>query len=63
MTFARTQPWPVAMAASLTELFAPDLMAKRLEAFQKHYTWVDAERAGLEYFQEPADAVQAGTRA
>jgi len=49
VTFARTQPWPIAMASSLTELFAPDLMAKRLEAFQKHYTWVDA--GGLEYFK------------
>src|SRR5260370_39550810 len=49
VTFARTQPWPIAMASSLTELFAPDLMAKRLEAFQRHYTWVDA--GGLEYFK------------
>src|SRR6266568_1054354 len=28
--FARRQPWPIAVASSLTELFAPDLMAKRL---------------------------------
>ncbi|HEY8900871.1 MAG TPA: pyrroloquinoline-quinone synthase PqqC [Chthoniobacterales bacterium] len=40
VTFARTQPWPVAIASSLTELFAPDLMAERLAAFRKHYTWV-----------------------
>jgi len=57
VTFARTQPWPIAMASSLTELFAPDLMAKRLEAFQRHYTWV-TRRAGI--FQEPADAGAAG---
>ena len=50
VSFARTQPWPVAVASSLTELFAPDLMAKRLEAFQRHYTWV--EPRGLEYFQK-----------
>jgi len=46
--FARTQPWPVAVASSLTELFAPDLMAKRLEAFQIHYQWV--EPRGFDYF-------------
>ncbi|HEV2208428.1 MAG TPA: pyrroloquinoline-quinone synthase PqqC [Verrucomicrobiae bacterium] len=49
VNFARTQPWPVAVASSLTELFAPDLMAKRLEAFETFYTWV--EPRGLEYFK------------
>jgi pyrroloquinoline-quinone synthase len=47
--FAKTEPWPVAVASSLTELFAPDLMAKRLEAFEKYYTWIDA--SGLDYFR------------
>jgi pyrroloquinoline-quinone synthase len=47
--FARTEPWPVAIASSLTELFAPDLMAQRLEAFQTHYTWVPSW--GFDYFQ------------
>ena len=47
--FARTQPWPIAVASSLTELFAPDLMAQRIEAFEKFYTWI--EPAGLEYFR------------
>jgi pyrroloquinoline-quinone synthase len=46
--FARTKPWPVAVASSLTELFAPDLMARRLEAFQTHYTWVPS--GGFDYF-------------
>ena len=50
VNFCRTQRWPIAMASSLTELFAPDLMAKRLEAFEKHYTWVKPE--GLEYFKK-----------
>lgn len=49
VNFARTQPWPISVASSLTELFAPDLMAKRLEAFHVHYTWVEAR--GLEYFR------------
>lgn len=46
--FARTKPWQVAVASSLTELFAPDLMARRLQAFQTHYTWVPAW--GFDYF-------------
>jgi pyrroloquinoline-quinone synthase len=49
----------VAVAASLTELFAGDIMAARLAAFEKHYAWVDP--AGLAYFrsrttQAPRDA-------
>jgi pyrroloquinoline-quinone synthase len=47
--FARTQPWPIAVASSLTELFAPDLMAQRIEAFERFYGWI--EPAGLEYFR------------
>jgi pyrroloquinoline-quinone synthase len=47
--FARTQPWPLSVAASLTELFAPDLMATRLVAFEKFYTWIDPH--GLDYFR------------
>jgi pyrroloquinoline-quinone synthase len=49
VNFARTQPWPVAIASSLTELFAPDLMATRLVAFEKFYNWIDP--SGLEYFR------------
>jgi len=62
VTFARTQPWPIAIASSLTELFAPDLMAKRLAAFERFYPWVKAR--GLEYFknrltQAPRDSGEA----
>ncbi len=49
VNFARTQPWPIAVASSLTELFAPDLMATRLAAFEKHYTWV--QPWGFDYFK------------
>jgi pyrroloquinoline-quinone synthase len=49
INFARTQPWPIAIASSLTELFAPDLMAKRLDAFQNYYTWIASD--GLDYFR------------
>jgi len=49
VNFARTQPWPVAIASSLTELFAPNLMATRLAAFERHYTWV--QPWGFDYFR------------
>ncbi len=38
-----------AVAASLTELFAGDLMRRRIAAWQQHYPWVKPE--GLRYFQ------------
>ena len=49
VTFARTRPWTEAVASSLTELFAPDLMAERLAAFEQHYPWID--RQALAYFR------------
>lgn len=49
VTFARTRPWVEAVASSLTELFAPDLMAERLAAFERFYPWID--RDGLAYFR------------
>ena len=38
-----------AVASSLTEFFAPDLMSKRLLAWEQHYPWVGRET--LEYFR------------
>jgi pyrroloquinoline-quinone synthase len=49
VSFARTRPWVEAVASSLTELFAPDLMAERLAAFERCYPWIDP--AGLAYFR------------
>jgi pyrroloquinoline-quinone synthase len=49
VNFARSQPWPIAIASSLTELFAPDLMTARLAAFEKFYRWIDP--CGLDYFR------------
>jgi pyrroloquinoline-quinone synthase len=49
VNFARRKLWPVAIASSLTELFAPDLMATRLAAFEKFYKWIDP--TGLDYFR------------
>ena len=49
------------VASSLTELFAGDIMKTRIDAFEKHYPWVDT--AGLRYFrsrtqQAPRDAAE-----
>ena len=59
VNFCRLKPWPEAVASSLTELFAPDLVSKRIEVIEKHYLWVKPH--GLEYFrrrlnQAPRDA-------
>ena len=62
VTFARNQPWIVAVASSLTELFAPDLMARRIEVLARNYPWID--EGGLGYFRRrltlaPRDAAYA----
>ena len=62
INFARTRPWVEAVASSLTELFAPDLMAERIAAFERYYPWMDP--AGLAYFrarlsQAPRDSQHA----
>ena len=49
VNFARTKPWPVAVASSLTELFAPEIHKQRLANWPDHYPWIDP--AGLHYFQ------------
>ncbi len=38
-----------AVASSLTEFFAPDIMRTRIAAWEQHYPWVDAE--SLAYFR------------
>ena len=38
-----------AVASSLTEFFAPDLMQKRVLAWERHYPWVSRDM--LEYFR------------
>lgn len=49
VSFVRDATLLEAVASSLTELFAPDLMAKRLAAWERHYPWVD--RQALDYFR------------
>jgi pyrroloquinoline-quinone synthase len=57
--FCRTRPWLEAVAASLTELFAPTIVTERLSAILTHYKWIEPD--GLQYFrnrltQAPRDA-------
>jgi pyrroloquinoline-quinone synthase len=59
VNFCRNQPWAIAVASSLTELFAPILVSQRIGVFEELYPWVRPE--GLEYFrgrlhQAPRDA-------
>jgi pyrroloquinoline-quinone synthase len=49
VNFARRAPWPEAVCASLTELFAPEIHRQRRAGWPQHYPWIDP--AGLEYFQ------------
>ena len=49
VTLARNKPWIIAVASSLTELFSPNLMSKRIAAFEQHYPWIEQE--GLRYFR------------
>lgn len=56
VNFARNKPWIEAVAASLTEIFAPSLMEKRIPAFEKHYMWIDKE--GLRYFRDRSTQAQ-----
>lgn len=64
VTLVRERSLVEAVASSLTEFFAPDLMSKRIEAWEQHYPWVD--RDALAYFrsrvprarQDSAEAVE-----
>ena len=49
VALCRESPLVVAVASSLTEMFAPDLMSKRIAAWEQHYPWVGAEALG--YFR------------
>ena len=48
VTFARTRPWIESVASSLTELFGPPVMERRVAAIVQNYPWIDP--AGLQYF-------------
>lgn len=59
VNFCRLKPWPEAVASSLTELFAPTLVSRRIVVFEDLYPWIRPQ--GLDYFrtrlrQAPRDA-------
>lgn len=49
VNFCGCRPWLEAVASAMTELFAPDLLGRRVVLVEKHYPWIDP--AGLEYFR------------
>jgi pyrroloquinoline-quinone synthase len=62
VTFVRDATLVEAVASSLTELFAPDLMAARIAAWEQHYPWIAP--GTLDYFRSrlsraPKDAAHA----
>jgi pyrroloquinoline-quinone synthase len=56
VNFARRAPWPEAVCASLTELFAPQIHRERLATWPQHYSWIDAN--GLGYFRSRLSRAQ-----
>jgi pyrroloquinoline-quinone synthase len=49
VTFVREHSLLEAVASSLTEFFAPDLMTRRIAAWEKHYSWL--EPGAIDYFR------------
>ncbi len=49
VTLVRERSLLEAVASSLTEFFAPDIMSRRVAAWEQHYPWIDA--ATLDYFR------------
>ena len=49
VTLVRERSLVEAVASSLTEFFAPDLMSRRILAWEKHYPWVKSDM--LAYFR------------
>lgn len=47
--FVRDAPWHEGVAASLSELFAPEIHRQRLANWPRDYPWI--EPAGLDYFR------------
>jgi pyrroloquinoline-quinone synthase len=49
VNLCRLRSWEETVAASLTELLAPEPISRRIQAFEAHYRWIAPE--GLEYFR------------
>jgi len=48
VNFARRSDWTEGVAASLIEYFAKNELVKRIEAFKRHYPWIEPE--GYRFF-------------
>lgn len=60
VTLVRERPLVEAVASSLTEFFSPDIMARRIVAWETHYPWVAADT--LAYFRGRVDRAKADSR-
>ena len=49
VTLVRERSLLEAVASSLTEFFAPDIMSRRIAAWERHYPWID--QGTLDYFR------------
>ncbi len=49
VNYCRLNEWWLAVASSLTEVFAPTLVSYRIEVLEQHYQWI--EQSGLDYFR------------
>lgn len=56
VNFVREASLVEAVASSLTEFFSPELMAKRVASFERHYSFVEPE--ALEYFRQRVSRAQ-----
>ncbi len=60
VAFCRTRPWLEGAAAALTELFSPQHMAERVQAWRKYYDWISP--AGTAYFDNRIPVVRDDSR-
>jgi pyrroloquinoline-quinone synthase len=49
INYCRLNEWWLAVASSLTEVFAPTLVSYRIEVLERHYPWINED--GLNYFR------------
>ncbi|MBC8000800.1 MAG: pyrroloquinoline-quinone synthase PqqC [Leptolyngbya sp.] len=49
VNFCRNEEWWLAVASSLTEVFAPTLVSLRIGIIEEHYSWI--KPSGLDYFR------------
>lgn len=60
VSLVRERPLVEAVASSLTEFFSPDIMARRVAAWEEHYPWVDP--GTLAYFRERVPRARVDSR-